>query len=68
MKLNTIIMHKQRSYVKANTIEKILGKNFKVVSSYGHIRDLAKKNMGIDIENSFTPSYEVSPDKKKILS
>jgi len=56
------------SPAKANTIEKILGKNFKVVSSYGHIRDLAKKNMGIDIENSFTPSYEVSPDKKKILS
>ncbi|RPG57630.1 MAG: type I DNA topoisomerase [Flavobacteriales bacterium TMED191] len=56
------------SPAKANTIEKILGKNFKVVSSYGHIRDLAKKNMGIDIENSFTPFYEVSPDKKKILS
>ena len=56
------------SPAKANTIEKILGKDFKVVSSYGHIRDLAKKNMGIDIENSFAPCYEVSVDKKKVLS
>jgi DNA topoisomerase-1 len=56
------------SPAKANTIEKILGKDFKVVSSYGHIRDLSKKNMGIDIENSFTPFYEVSVDKKKILT
>ena len=52
------------SPAKASTIEKILGKDFKVVSSYGHIRDLSKKNMGIDIENNFTPSYEVSADKK----
>ena len=56
------------SPAKANTIEKILGKDFKVVSSYGHIRDLAKKNMGIDIDNSFAPCYEVSIDKKKVLS
>jgi len=55
------------SPAKATTIEKILGKDFKVVSSYGHIRDLAKKNMGIDINNSFTPTYEVSVDKKSIL-
>ena len=55
------------SPAKASTIEKILGKNFKVVSSYGHIRDLEKKNMGIDILNSFTPSYKVSEDKKTVL-
>ena len=55
------------SPAKASTIEKILGKDFKVVSSYGHIRDLSKKNMGIDIENNFTPSYEVSVDKKSVL-
>lgn len=55
------------SPAKANTIEKILGKDFKVVSSYGHIRDLAKKNMGIDIANSFQPQYQVSEDKKTVL-
>ena len=55
------------SPAKASTIEKILGKGYKVVSSYGHIRDLSKKNMGIDIENNFTPSYEVSSDKKSVL-
>ena len=55
------------SPAKASTIEKILGKDYKVVSSYGHIRDLSKKNMGIDIENNFTPSYEVSADKKSVL-
>ena len=54
------------SPAKASTIEKILGKDFKVVSSYGHIRDLAKKNMGIDID-TFTPTYQVASDKKKIL-
>ena len=37
-------------------------------SSFGHIRDLAKKNLGIDIEHGFTPQYEVSPDKKKVVS
>ena len=55
------------SPAKASTIEKILGKNFKVVSSYGHIRDLEKKNMGIDISNSFTPNYQVTDDKKTVL-
>ena len=50
------------SPAKAKTIAGYLGKDFEVKSSYGHIRDLAKKNMGIDIENSFTPFYEVSPD------
>ena len=55
------------SPAKTSTIEKILGKNFKVVSSYGHIRDLEKKNMGIDISNSFTPNYQVTDDKKTVL-
>lgn len=55
------------SPAKANTIEKILGKDFKVVSSYGHVRDLEKKNMGIDLDNSFTPHYQISIDKKKVI-
>ena len=53
------------SPAKAKTIEKYLGEGFTVKSSYGHIRDIQKKGMGIDIENGFLPSYEVSSDKKK---
>ena len=56
------------SPAKAKTIEKILGKEYTVRSSFGHIRDLAKKNLGIDIEHGFIPQYEVSPDKKKVVS
>lgn len=56
------------SPAKAKTIEKFLGNDFKVVSSFGHIRDLPKKNLGIDIENKFSPNYEISKDKKKIVS
>ncbi|MFQ3578679.1 MAG: type I DNA topoisomerase [Bacteroidales bacterium] len=56
------------SPAKAKTIEKYLGKDFKVVSCYGHIRDLSKKNLGIDIQNGFKPNYEVSPDKKNVIS
>lgn len=56
------------SPAKAKTIEKFLGKDFHVVSSFGHIRDLAKKNLGIDIENKFTPQYIVSDDKKKVVT
>ncbi len=56
------------SPAKAKTIEKILGKDYTVRSSYGHIRDLAKKNLGIDIEHGFIPQYEVSPEKKKVVS
>lgn len=56
------------SPAKAKTIEKILGKDYTVRSSFGHIRDLAKKNLGIDIEHGFMPRYEVSPDKKKVVS
>ncbi len=55
------------SPAKAKTIEKFLGKDYLVKSSFGHIRDLAKKNLGIDIENSYKPEYIVSPDKKKIV-
>ena len=43
------------SPAKAKTLEKFLGKDFRVVSSFGHIRDLAKKNLGIDIVNNFSP-------------
>ncbi|GAB1349291.1 hypothetical protein MASR1M107_15050 [Ignavibacteriales bacterium] len=53
------------SPAKAATIEKFLGKDFTVTSSYGHIRDLAKKDMGIDTANGFMPKYEVPADKKK---
>ena len=56
------------SPAKAKTIEKILGKEYTVRSSFGHIRDLAKKNLGIDIEHGFTPQYEISPDKKKVVT
>ena len=56
------------SPAKAKTIEKFLGKDFFVTSSMGHIRDLEKKDFGIDIENKFQPKYIVSPDKKKIVT
>lgn len=56
------------SPAKAKTIEKFLGKDFKVVSSFGHIRDLAKKNLGIDIEKNFTPNYEIPKEKTKVVS
>ncbi|MBN2647873.1 MAG: type I DNA topoisomerase [Thiotrichales bacterium] len=53
------------SPAKAKTIEKYLGKDFVVRSSYGHIRDIQKKGMGIDLANGFAPNYEISVDKKK---
>jgi DNA topoisomerase I len=56
------------SPAKAKTIEKFLGKDFHVVSSFGHIRDLSKKNLGIDVNNNFTPTYEVPTDKTKIVN
>ncbi|MFZ1702807.1 MAG: type I DNA topoisomerase [Saprospiraceae bacterium] len=55
------------SPAKAKTIEKYLGKDFTVKSSYGHIRDLEKGNKGIDIDNDFEPSYVVSPEKTKVV-
>lgn len=56
------------SPAKAKTIEKFLGKDYVVKSSIGHIRDMPKKNMGIDIENNFEPTYEVTADKKKVVA
>ena len=55
------------SPAKAKTIERFLGKGYTVKSSYGHIRDLAKKNLGIDIKEGFTPRYIVPADKKKVV-
>ena len=56
------------SPAKAKTIEKFLGKGYVVKSSFGHIRDLAKKGLGIDIANDFAPHYEISSDKKKTVA
>ena len=56
------------SPAKAKTIEKFLGEGYTVKSSFGHIRDLSKKNLGIDIENGFQPDYEISDDKTKVVS
>src|SRR5476649_1945713 len=56
------------SPAKAKTIEKILGKDFQVNSCYGHIRDLEKAAMGIDIENDFEPHYIVPEDKKRVVN
>ena len=55
------------SPAKAKTIEGYLGKDFKVVSSYGHIRDLPKGDKAIDIANDFKPTYEVTADKKEVI-
>ncbi|MCH2197612.1 MAG: type I DNA topoisomerase [Flavobacteriales bacterium] len=56
------------SPAKAKTIEGYLGKDFVVRSSYGHVRDLPKSDLAIDVENDFTPVYEVSSDKKKLIT
>lgn len=56
------------SPAKAKTIAKYLGKDYEVMSSFGHIRDLPKKDIGVDIENGFKPTYQISPDKKKTVS
>lgn len=55
------------SPAKAKTIEKFLGKGYTVKSSFGHIRDLEKKDLGVDIEQNFKPKYEISADKKAIV-
>ncbi|MCB0496493.1 MAG: type I DNA topoisomerase [Cyclobacteriaceae bacterium] len=55
------------SPAKAKTIEGYLGNEFTVASSYGHVRDLPKGNNAIDIENDFTPTYEISKDKKEVI-
>ncbi len=56
------------SPAKAKTIEKFLGKDFKVSSSFGHIADLPSKELGVDVEGDFTPKYIVSSDKKKVVN
>ena len=55
------------SPAKAKTIEKFLGKDFKVASSFGHIADLPSKELGVDVDGDFTPKYIVSPDKKSLV-
>ncbi len=55
------------SPTKAKTIEKFLGKEYLVKSSFGHVRDLPKKGLGVDVKHDFTPTYEVAEDKKKIV-
>lgn len=64
MSKNLVIVE---SPAKAKTIEGYLGKDFKVVSSYGHVRDLPKGDKAIDIANSFKPTYEVTADKKDVI-
>ena len=56
------------SPAKAKTIEKYLGKEYKVMSSYGHIRDLKKKNFSIDVDNNFSPIYEIPADKANLVN
>jgi len=56
------------SPAKAKTIGRLLGEDYIVKPSFGHIRDLAKKNYGIDIEHGFTPTYEIDAEKKKVVS
>ncbi len=50
---------------KAKTLKRFLGQNYNVEASVGHVRDLPKSDLGIDIDNGFTPKYVVSPDKKR---
>jgi DNA topoisomerase I len=64
MSKNLVIVE---SPAKAKTIEGYLGKDYKVASSYGHIRDLPKGDKAIDIKNRFKPTYEVTPDKKEVI-
>jgi DNA topoisomerase-1 len=65
MEENLVIVE---SPAKAKTIKKFLGDNFLVKSSFGHVRDLAKKDLGVDVENQFAPNYIISADKKKIVA
>lgn len=65
MSKNLVIVE---SPAKAKTIEGFLGKDFTVKSSFGHVRDLVKKGYGIDVEKNFTPTYEVQPDKERVIA
>ena len=64
MKMNLVIVE---SPAKAKTIEKFLGEQYKVMSSYGHIRDLKDKGLGIDIKNNYQPEYIISPEKETLV-
>src|SRR6185503_16878725 len=65
MSKNLVIVE---SPAKAKTIGKFLGDEYIVKSSVGHIRDLPKKDMGVDIKKNFEPVYEISPEKKQVVS
>jgi len=65
MSKNLVIVE---SPAKAKTIEGFLGNEFLVKSSFGHVRDLVKKGLGVDINNGFQPTYEILPDKQKVVS
>ncbi len=65
MSKNLVIVE---SPAKAKTIEKFLGADYVVKSSIGHIRDMPKKDMGVNIENDFQPTYAISTDKKKVVA
>ena len=65
MSKNLVIVE---SPAKAKTIEGYLGKDFTVKSSFGHVRDLSTKELGIEVNNHFNPVYEVMPDKKKVIA
>ena len=65
MQKNLVIVE---SPAKAKTIEKFLGKDFKVLSSYGHIRYLKQKEFSIDIDNNFEPHYEIRADNMNAVA
>lgn len=65
MSKNLIIVE---SPAKARTIKSYLGNQYEIKSSFGHIRDLPKKDLNIDVDNGFTPSYAISPEKKKLVA
>ena len=54
------------SPAKAKTINKYLGRDYKVVASMGHVRDLPKSKLGVDVEEGFEPDYEIIPTRKKV--
>ncbi len=63
--MNLVIVE---SPAKAKTIEKYLGKDYKVLASFGHVRDLPKKELGVDVASNYQPSYEIPSDSKKTVS
>lgn len=64
MQENLVIVE---SPAKAKTIEKFLGKDFIVKSSFGHIRDLSKKDLGVNLKENYAPVYEIPSDKRKVV-